>query len=112
MNTRHPEEPVGRRKDLIMQQSFIYIMANKYRNVLYTGVTSNLIRRIYEHKNNLIQGFTSKYQCKSLVYYESFEEILAAITREKQIKHYKRYKKIQLIETLNPEWKDLYQSLF
>jgi putative endonuclease len=78
---------------------------------LYTGVTSNLVRRVYEHKNKLAKGFTYKYNVNKLVYFEVAEEILSAIAREKQIKAGSRQKKIDLINKLNPDWKDLYNSL-
>ena len=89
-----------------MNQYYVYILANRSRT-LYTGVTNNLIRRIYEHKQKLIAGFTQKYNIDRLVYYEETSDIKAAITREKQIKGWLRAKKIALIESMNPEWKDL-----
>ena len=85
---------------------YVYILTNKSRT-LYTGVTSNLERRIFEHKNKLMPGFTSKYNITKLVYFESTPDINAAIAREKQIKGWLRAKKIALIETVNPEWRDL-----
>jgi putative endonuclease len=90
-----------------MKQPAIYIMANKRNGTLYTGVTSNLEKRNYEHKNNLIPGFSSKYVCKILVYYEIHETMESAIFREKQLKSGSRNKKLKLIESSNPEWKDL-----
>ncbi len=81
-------------------------MTNKSRT-LYTGVTNDLNRRVYEHKNKLIKGFTSKYNITKLVYYEEYNDINDAIRREKQIKGWSRKKKIELIESINPEWKDL-----
>lgn len=90
----------------------VYIMANKRNGTLYTGVTSDLVKRIYEHKNEKVPGFTSRYDCKWLVYYESTEDMLSAIAREKQIKAGSRKKKLMLIENRNPEWKDLYETLF
>ena len=81
-------------------------MTNKSKT-LYTGVTNNLQRRIYEHKHKLIKGFTSKYNITKLVYYEEYNDINDAIRREKQIKGWSRKKKIELIESVNPEWKDL-----
>ena len=89
----------------------IYIMANKPNGTLYTGVTSDLIKRVYQHKNGLTPGFTQRYDCKQLVYYETYEYMMSAIEREKQIKGGSRKKKIVLIETMNPEWLDLYHSL-
>ena len=93
------------------RESYIYLLTNKHQNVLYTGVTSHLIRRIYEHKSKLVQGFTQKYNVEYLVYYEACENIVVAIEREKQIKAWSRKKKDALINTLNPEWNDLYPSL-
>ena len=81
-------------------------MTNKSRT-LYTGVTNNLQRRVYEHKEKLIPGFTTKYNINKLIYYEIFNDVNLAIAREKQIKGWLRKKKIDLIESINPEWKDL-----
>jgi len=80
--------------------------------VLYIGVTSNLQKRIYEHKNSLIDGFSKKYNTTNLVYYEIFRNIRLAITREKQLKRWRRDKKVFLIEKMNPDWNDLYPELF
>ena len=91
--------------------SWIYILTNFTNKVLYTGITSDLIKRIYEHKEKLVPGFTSKYNCNKLVYYEQFSSITYAIEREKQIKKYKRSKKIDLIAQFNPDWKDLYPDI-
>ena len=90
---------------------FIYIMTNKTNRVLYTGVTNNLLRRIYEHKEKLNEGFTKRYNVNKLVYYEIFTDPLSAITREKQIKAGSRKKKLNMITNMNPEWKDLYNEL-
>ena len=90
---------------------FVYIMTNQFNTVLYTGVTNDLVRRVYEHKEGLIKGFTSRYKIKKLVYYEVFEGPIYAIEREKQIKAGSRQKKIDLIERLNPDWKDLYGEI-
>ena len=87
-------------------QYFVYIMTNK-SGTLYTGVTNNLERRIYEHKHHLVKGFTKKYKIDKLVYFEETNDIHAAISREKQIKGWLRKKKIALIESMNPGWKDL-----
>ena len=95
-----------------MKQYYVYIMASKRNGTLYIGVTNNLIRRVYEHKNNLIKGFTSKYGVHRLVYFESTSEVESAILREKQLKKWKREWKLELIEKMNPEWKDLYEELF
>ena len=89
------------------RQPAVYILANKYKGTLYTGVTSNLARRIWEHRNNVVPGFTQKYRVHRLVYYELFEVMYDAISREKQLKAGSRKKKIALIESLNPEWNDL-----
>ena len=88
------------------KEYYVYIMTNQSRT-LYTGVTSDLMRRVYEHKNKLVPGFTSKYNITRLVYYESTSSIHSALAREKQIKGWLRAKKIALIESMNPEWKDL-----
>ena len=91
---------------------YVYILANKYHTVLYTGVTSDLIRRIYEHKNHLDpNSFTAKYKVTKLVYFEETSDIKAAIEREKQIKSWQRHRKIGLIFDLNPGWVDLYNRL-
>jgi putative endonuclease len=90
----------------------IYIMTNTYNKVLYTGVTSNIFKRVNEHKEKLIGGFTSRYNVTKLVYYEEFETMPKAIAREKQIKGGSRQKKIDLIDSKNPEWKDLYDAFF
>ncbi|MDI1472878.1 MAG: GIY-YIG nuclease family protein [Thermodesulfovibrio sp.] len=90
---------------------YVYIMTNKYNTVLYTGVTNDLVRRVYEHKNKLVEGFTAKYNLTKLVYYEVFNDIKEAINREKQIKGWKREKKEDLIKEFNPMWKDLYEEI-
>ena len=89
----------------------VYIMTNKRNGTLYTGVTSDLVRRVYEHKCSIIPGFTKKYGCKLLVYYEIIESMETAITREKKIKGGSRKNKIKLIETQNPTWLDLYENI-
>ena len=94
-----------------MKNPAIYILTNKRNGTLYTGVTSNLVKRIYEHKNGLFKGFTHKYDCKMLVFFEFYQTMELAISREKRIKGGSRKKKLQLIESLNPEWKDLYQDI-
>jgi len=90
-----------------MHTFFVYILTNKRHNVLYTGVTNNLDRRIFEHKTKQNKGFTSKYNVDKLVYYEIIDDANAAIEREKQIKAGPRKKKIELIESMNPDWNDL-----
>ena len=89
------------------KQGYVYILTNNQKSVLYTGVTSDLQKRIYQHKHKMTLGFTSKYNCNSLVWYEQVDEITAAITREKQIKAGSRKKKEALINTMNPRWEDL-----
>ncbi len=89
-----------------MKQFYVYIMTNKSKT-LYVGVTNNLQRRVYEHKNKLIGGFTSKYNITKVVYFEVINDIESAIKREKQIKGWLRKKKIDLIESMNPDWNDL-----
>lgn len=93
------------------KQYYVYILASGKNGTLYIGVTSDLIKRVYEHKNNLVEGFTQKYDIHNLVYYEVTESIESAINREKQMKKWNRAWKIRLIEKGNPEWKDLYSSL-
>jgi putative endonuclease len=95
----------------IMNQYYVYIVTNKKQGVLYIGVTNDLIKRIYQHKNGLVKGFTKKYNCDKLVYFEIHNDIKEAITREKQMKKWKRQWKIELIEKSNPEWNDLYYNL-
>jgi predicted GIY-YIG superfamily endonuclease len=86
-------------------------MANRRNGTLYTGVTGDLVRRVYQHKTRVMAGFTSKYGCACLVYYEAYDELPAAIAREKQIKAGSRKKKLALIESMNPEWRDLYKDI-
>ena len=90
------------------KQYYVYILTNYTNTVLYTGVTNNLVRRVYEHKQKLVKSFTSKYNVDKLLYYETCGDSLGAIAREKQIKAGSRKKKVDLINALNPEWKDLY----
>jgi putative endonuclease len=94
-----------------MAEYYVYILASKRNGTLYIGVTNDLLKRVYDHKNNLIEGFTKKYSVHDLVYYEQHNEVGKAITREKQIKRWKRNWKIELIEKTNPNWKDLYLGL-
>ena len=91
---------------------YVYIMASKRNGTLYIGVTNDLIRRVYEHKNNLVEGFTDRYRVHKLVYWEQSENIESAIEREKQFKHWKRQWKLGLIEEHNASWEDLYEELF
>ncbi|MGC8576239.1 GIY-YIG nuclease family protein [Caldisericum sp.] len=90
---------------------YVYILSNKYNNVLYVGITNDLKRRIYEHKNKFIDGFTKKYNVNKLVYYEIYNDPINAITREKQLKDFRREKKVRLITEFNPNWEDLYQKI-
>lgn len=90
---------------------YIYILTNKNNTVLYIGVTNNLIRRIWEHQEKLVEGFTKKYNLNKLVYYEMCEDAYEAISREKQLKGGSRKKKIDLINTINPTWSDLYTEI-
>ena len=94
------------------KQYYIYIITNKTNRVLYTGITSDLKKRIYQHKNKVIEGFTSKYNVNKLVYYEIFEDPENAILREKQIKAGSRKNKIKLIENMNKDWKDIYDEIW
>ena len=92
-------------------QFYVYILANAHHTVLYTGVTNNLGRRVWEHREQLVKGFTKRYNVKKLVYYEGLEDPRAAIAREKQIKAGSRKQKEKLIESLNPQWTDLWESI-
>ena len=94
-----------------MKQGFVYIMANKTLTVLYTGVTSDLVRRVHEHKHGSTPGFTKKYKVTKLVYFEVSDNIYSAIEREKQIKSGSRQKKIDLVNTMNTDWNDLGEDL-
>jgi putative endonuclease len=94
-----------------MENFYVYILASEKNGTLYVGITSNLIKRIYEHKNNIVKGFTEKYKVHKLVYYEECSDIYEAIQREKQVKRCYRKWKIELIENFNPEWEDLYYKL-
>ena len=89
---------------------FVYILSNWDDSVLYIGVTSNLTRRLYEHRNGLVEGFTKKYNVYKLVYYELTNDVYSAISREKQLKKWSRCKKNTLVSTMNPKWKDLSES--
>ena len=93
------------------KRGYVYILINERNGTLYTGVTSNLAKRVYEHKNMTVDGFTSRYDVDKLGYYEEHGSIVSAIAREKQIKGGSRRKKLALIEGVNPEWKDLYDSI-
>jgi len=90
---------------------FVYIMTNRHHTVLYTGVTNDLVRRVFQHRDKTIPGLTSRYNLDKLVFFEETSDVLAAIAREKQIKGGSRRKKIALIEGMNPGWRDLYDDL-
>ncbi len=94
-----------------IKNSYVYILASKKNGTLYVGVTSNLEKRVYEHKNDIHEGFTKKYQIHLLVYYEHHEDITTAIWREKCIKRWNRAWKIKLIEEKNPDWNDLFYEI-
>ena len=94
-----------------MAGGWVYIVTNRPNGTLYTGVTANLSRRIYEHSEGLVKGFTTRYGLKSLVYYEFYDDIRLAIQREKNIKHWSRAWKARLILDFNPDWRDLYETL-
>ena len=94
-----------------MQNYYVYILASKNNRTLYTGITSNLIKRIWEHKSKVISGFTSKYNVQKLVYFEEFQDINSAFNREKLLKSWKRKWKVDLIEKENLSWIDLYNNI-
>ena len=94
----------------MQQQYWVYILTNT-SGTLYVGVTNNLIRRVYEHRNKLADGFTKRYNITRLVYYEATNDIMSAIEREKQIKGWTRARKLELVKTVNPKWRDLYGEL-
>jgi putative endonuclease len=93
------------------RQPAVYVLASKQNGTLYIGVTSDLAKRAWEHKNDLVEGFTKKYGVHRLVYYEMHEDMLSAIAREKQVKKWNRAWKLELIEEKNPEWKDLWDEI-
>jgi putative endonuclease len=90
---------------------YVYILASRRNGTLYVGVTNELARRVYEHKQGVVSGFTKKHNVHSLVYYEQFDEVLEAIAREKRLKRWLRSWKLELIEKTNPHWRDLYEDL-
>ncbi|HEX9024630.1 MAG TPA: GIY-YIG nuclease family protein [Geobacteraceae bacterium] len=94
-----------------MKQFYVYILSNERNGTLYTGVTSDLLKRIYEHKNDLVEGFSKRYGIHNLVWYEMHETAESAISREKQIKKWQRKWKLELIDKSNPFWDDLYKEL-
>ncbi len=94
-----------------MKTYYVYMMSNKLNNVLYIGVTNDILRRVHEHKNNLTEGFTKKYNCHKLVWYQQTQDINSAIIQEKRMKKWKREYKDNIINDMNPEWIDLYDGL-
>jgi putative endonuclease len=94
----------------VERKYYVYILANWNNTVLYVGVTSDLVRRIYEHKNKVVKGFSEKYNVYKLVYFRETSDVLAAITREKEIKKWSRVKKSNLVSNMNPEWRDLSET--
>ncbi len=107
---RMPESRDGDRGSMV-RQPCVYLLANKRNGTLYTGVTSNVLKRVWEHKNNVAEGFTRKYGVHTLVWYEVHETMESAILQEKTIKNWKRAWKIKVIEEMNPQWRDLYPDL-
>ena len=95
-----------------MKKFFVYILASKKNGTLYVGMTSDLSMRVYQHKTKTFDGFTRKYNVDKLVYFEEIPDAVSAITREKQLKKWKRKWKLELIEKINPEWEDLYKDIF
>jgi len=93
------------------KQFYVYIMASRRNGTLYIGMSSNLVQRVWQHKNNLVEGFTEKYNVKNLVYYEVHDSAESAINREKQLKKWRRKWKLRLIEEQNHQWEDLYSKL-
>lgn len=102
---------LGGNREIYMKKGYVYILADKKDGVIYIGVTSDLLKRICEHKNKIVDGFTKNLGVHNLVYYEEYDDNHKAVIREKQMKKWKREWKIRLIEKLNPEWKDLYPDL-
>jgi putative endonuclease len=100
-----------RRHGITDRQYYVYIFTTENNTVLHTGVTNDLIRRVYEHKNGLFKGFTQRYHVHKLVYYEVSDDVMSAIEREKQIKGWGRQKKIVLMNAFNPDWQDLYNDV-
>ena len=105
-------DSLGWQHDHLMAGAWIYIMTNRPNGILYTGVTNDLIRRVYEHREGLVPGFTKRYGLKRLLYVETFDDISTAIQRERNMKHWSRTWKVRLILAANPNWDDLYDRLF
>jgi len=101
----------GSRYNRMYKQFYVYIMASRRNGTLYIGMSSNLVQRVWQHKNNLVEGFTEKYNVKNLVYYEVHDSAESAINREKQLKKWRRKWKLRLIEEQNHQWEDLYSKL-
>ena len=100
-----------RRSKTLIMSYYVYIIASRRDGAIYIGVTNNLVRRVYEHRIKAVPGFTSKYNITQLVWFEIYDDPVSAITREKELKKWKRSWKIKLIEAENPDWKDLYESI-
>jgi putative endonuclease len=96
---------------MLDKQYYVYILTTAKNTALYTGVTNDLMRRIYKHKSDIVEGFTRRYKVHKLVYYEAVQDIMTAIAREKQIKSWNRRKKLMLINASNPDWRDLYNEI-
>jgi putative endonuclease len=95
----------------MLKTYYVYLLTNKWNHVLYVGVTSNLSKRIWEHREKVVDGFSKRYNLRYLVYYEEWGDVMSAIEREKQIKSWSRQKKNRLVESMNPTWKDLYVNV-
>ncbi|WNJ99182.1 GIY-YIG nuclease family protein [Thalassospiraceae bacterium LMO-JJ14] len=93
------------------RQGYLYILASRRNGTLYIGVTSDLVRRVWEHRAGVVDGFSKRYGCKTLVYFETFDDIANAIQREKALKEWKRAWKLRLIEEMNPTWRDLWDDI-
>jgi putative endonuclease len=106
-----PESRNTGKEACMKKQPCVYLLASKRNGTLYAGVTSNLLKRVWEHKQHAVAGFTKKYNVTQLVWYEVHETMASAISREKQIKNWKRAWKINVIEAMNPQWRDLYDDL-
>jgi putative endonuclease len=106
-----PEAGSQRDKVAMQKQYFVYIMTNQWKNVLYIGLTNNLTKRVYQHKEKSAYGFTKTYHITKLVYYEMYDSIIDALAREKQIKAGSRQKKIELVNSINNKWEDLYKEI-
>jgi putative endonuclease len=108
---RKPESSDFVLKYLMKKKGYLYILASRRNGTLYVGVTSDLVKRIEEHKQKLVDGFTKKYEVTNLVYFETFEDTKDAIIRERQVKEWKRKWKTELIQSINPYWRDLYKDI-